>query len=225
MNDEIIFQPYIEDDLVRIIRKRLGANCELLDDRAIKFVSRRVAQESGDCRLVLDLMSKAIIKCKESLKADQLSEVGVHEAFVKLPHVMRAIKDSGQMPLVDIIHALPQHAKTVLCVYTALGQAGNDWKVITVRKLKSYCAMATENQIMDGISSEQFISLLRQLEDAGTIKFETDDVANSYGYDDSGDQKIRLGVQLEDVECAIEKNLLEIPFYSRLVKHCKKELV
>ena len=208
---------------MEIIKKRIGSNCELVDDRAMKFVARRVAQGTGDCRLVLNLMSWAIIKCQESLPASNLEEVNVSDAVVKLPHVMKAIKDSGELPLVQIIDELPGNAKVILCIHTALGQVASTWNIMTVRMLKKYCTIATRGNFLDELSQDQFIDNLRLLEDQGLLKFENDAVSNRFGYEDFGEMRIRVGVQIQDVECAIGKTMLqEGTFYQNIVNDARK---
>ena len=209
--------------MIEIIKKRIGSNCELVDDRAMKFVARRVAQGTGDCRLVLNLMSGAIIKCQESLPASNLEEVNVSDAVVKLPHVMKAIKDSGEFPLVQIIDELPGNAKVILCIHTALGQVASTWNIMTVRMLKKYCTIATSGNFLDELSQDQFIDNLRLLEDQGLLKFENDAVSNRFGYEDFGEMRIRVGVQIQDVECAIGKTMLqEGTFYQNVVNDARK---
>ena len=62
------------------------------------LVARKVAANSGDARKALELTSQAIGNCLESLSDQHLNDIVTGEALVKLPHMMRAIRDSAGNP-------------------------------------------------------------------------------------------------------------------------------
>lgn len=223
VGEEVIFRTYSEADLISIIKRRLGIHTNLIDPRAMTFVARKVAKLDGDARLVLDLMSSSIITAKESLSAEMLEQKSTDKPLVNLPHVMKAIKTSGAIPLVDHINALPSKAKTILAIATTLGQVSSSWSVIRLNQLKKYCAEATRHEIFDELSTEGFYSIIGQLEDAGLIiSADSDDVVRDIGFDDPGEKPIRVGVQMDDVEIALEKTLFtEGSFYTKLRDYVK----
>jgi len=201
--------------LIQIIQKRLGANISLVDEPAIVFASRRIAKSKGDAREALQLMNDAIIKATESLSSEELSRKGTQSPVVKIPHVMKAIKETGVPSIVKIIEDLPQNAKVVLCVATTLGQVSSAWKIISLSNLKNYCGHAHGHGSFESWSQDMFNDTIEQLSDAGLIKYEdSDDI-----YDNSGDKSIQVGVQLEDVELAVNDSLIkENTFYKGLVE-------
>lgn len=182
-----------------------------------------MAKLDGDARLVLDLMSSAIIKAKESLTPDVLKETTTINPVVSLPHVMSAMKNSGVIPLVDRINALPSKAKTILTIATTLGQVSSSWSVIRLNQLKKYCFEATRHEIFDELTTEGFYSIIGYLEDAGLIfPADSDDVVRGIGFDDPGEKPIRVGVQMDDVEIALEKTLFtDNSFYTKLRDYVK----
>jgi len=220
---EVIFRPYSETDLVSIIQKRLGHNIHLIDPIALTFVARKIAKANGDARLVLDLMRSSIIKARETLTTEDLNTHTCDTIVVKLPHVMKAIKYSGAIPLVDYIIGLPSKAQTVLAIATTLGQVSSSWNIIPLHKLKKYCAEATRHEVFDDLSTESFYSIISMLEDAGLMyTAKTDRLLNKFRYDDFTEMPIRVDVQMEDVEIALEQTLFnQGTFFTKLRDYVK----
>jgi len=220
---ELIFESYKEEELVCIVKKRLGKENYLVEGSVITYVSRKVARHCGDARRVLELMRSSIIKCKEDFDAKALEKCGVKESVVKLRHVMKAIRDSGMLPYAQIISSLPQSAKVVLCVAMALSQVSPGWRVIKLADLKYYCAEATRHNVMEHISIDGLVDIVRNLEDSGVLKVgDTDDIFGNF-YADPSQWPLQLGVQLDDVECALGESLLQQPFYKSLVDYVRQQ--
>jgi Cdc6-like AAA superfamily ATPase len=202
-----------------MIKLRLGENISLVDEKAITFASRKIAKNKGDAREALQIMSDAISNAVKSIAPESLSkETDDSSCVVKISHVMKAIKGNDKSSLVKTIAELPQNAKIVLCVATALGQVGSRWEILSLSQLKKYCDEAYGNDLIKAWSLEHFNNILEQLRDADLISsYETED-------EFSEDRCIKVGVQLEDVELAIEDTLLkENNFYSMMVEYVRKE--
>lgn len=220
---EVIFRPYSENDLVSIIQKRLGNHINLIDPLALTFVARKVAKMNGDARLALDLMKGSIIKAKETLTTEFLDKHTCDTIVVKVPHVMKAIKYSGTIPLVNYIVGLPSKAQTVLAIATTLGQVSTSWTIIPLHKLKKYCAEATRHELFDELTTESFYSIISILEDAGLIYTpNTDPMLKKIPYDDHSEMPVRVGIQMEDVEIALEQTLFQQgTFFTKLSDYVK----
>ncbi len=203
-----------------MIKLRLGNNVSLVDTHALKYVSRRIGTNKGDAREALQIMSEAFSIATKSLGSKRLSEEGVDTAVIKIPHVMAAFKGAGNNTILNRIANLPQNAKIVLCIATTLGQVSSAWKMIGTSKLKAYCNEAAGNDIIQGWTQDQFNEVIEHLLDADLISREEIDE----DFDFAGDKLITVGVQLEDVELALNEILLkEGSFYSRMVEYVKKE--
>jgi len=220
IQEEIIFDPFTDNDLTEMIKLRLGEHISLVDEKAITFASRKIAKSKGDAREVLQIMGAAITNATNSLGSAKLSEKAVYSPVVKIAHVMKAIKGLGSNnSMVNIIDNLPKNAKVVLCIATALGQVSSAWKMICTSNLKKFCNEAFGNDIIQSWSQDQFHEVIEQLVDADLISYEKSDEV----FDFLGDRCIKVGVQLEDVELAMNDTLLkEDNFYSKMVDFVSK---
>ncbi|EJK76324.1 hypothetical protein THAOC_01919, partial [Thalassiosira oceanica] len=166
----------------------------IIDLKALQLISRRVAASSGDVRRALEIV-----------------QVAPHDAG-----------HPGGMPMrhADVISGLPQAAKVVLCIAASLSKAWGEGAVIGISTLKKYCVEATHHSIMDEVSIGHVQNLVEMLTDAGLL------VAASSGQYDQFDSnaKLRLGVQMDDVEIALEQSLLsQEGFYRSLYNFVQKE--
>lgn len=225
VGNELVFEPYDVDDLKGIILKRLGANSNLVEEKALEYATKKIAKNNGDARAVIDLFNKALLECKRSLSVEELDRMKVDTPVLKVVHVIKALRNIGIGSHVEIIQSLPQKVQTVLCVASALHQVSNGWKDISLSDLKRYCIEATNRGIIDDeMQSESFKGMVEQLEDAGLFCTGGVDEFTSRDQDcEFMDKSIRLGVQLEDVECAIEKSLLQNPIYQNIVGNIRKK--
>ena len=205
--------------MCEIIKLRLGEHTLLVDDNAIRFLSRKIAKSKGDAREVIGIMHAAISNAIETVSPDILSKTVLDDPIIKMPHIMKAIRGAGNNSMVDTIKSLPQNAKVVLCIATSLGLVSSSWKTICMSNLKLFCGEATVHGLIESWSQEQFKEVVEQLADAGLIIYEESDEVIDY----SGDQCVRVGAQLEDVELAMDHTLLHEAFYRNLVEYVKKK--
>jgi len=221
--DEIIFEPYTEQDMTAIVKKRLGRNKSLVENVAITYLSKKVAKDNGDARSVLEIMSSAVMECNSTITEEQLNEIEYCSPVVKLKHVMKTLRESGRTPYAAIISNLPQSQKVVLCIAMTLSQVSPSWSVITFSQLRRYCGNATHRNILTCLSVDGLMSIVKSLEDAGLLKVgEGNNVFSHFNGDNVYNCPLRLGAQLEDVECALGEALLQQEFYKSLCNHVRK---
>ena len=100
-----------------------------------------------------------------------------------------------------------------------------DWgptAAVSIAALKKYAVQATQHAILDGASLGQISNLVEMLMDSGLLTTDHDGCFNFNARDLNS--RLHLGVQLDDVEIALEKTLLEeSSFYRSLVDYVKKE--
>ena len=169
-------------------------------------------------------MSNAINKCADLLSEEKLSSVIGDDdeclPLVKLPHMMRAIREGMPQRHADIISGLPQAAKVVLCIAVSLSKAWGAEAVIGISTLKKYCVEATHHSIMDEVSIGHVQNLVEMLTDAGLLVAAS---SGQYNQFDNG-AKLKLGVQFDDVEIALEQSLLsQEGFYQSLYNFVQRE--
>ena len=202
-----------------ILGQRLGK--KIVDYKALQLISRKVAASSGDARRALETTSNAVEKCRALLSIErQNMKVEDDELpLVKLPHMMRAIRESMPMRHEEVIRTLPQAAQAILCICVSMSQALGPNAEISVPDLKKMCTEATHHAIMDELGMGHIKSLLETLIDSGLLlnsgpfNFNPHDIH----------AKLKIGVQLDDVEIALEKTLLSQSFYQGVANYAKRE--
>jgi cell division control protein 6 len=206
------------------LEQRLGTN--IVDRKALELISRKVAASSGDARRALEITSNAVGKSIDQLSKGKLSMNVLPDdeevmPLVKLPHMMRAIREGMPMRHADVIAGLPQAAKVILCIAVSLSQVWGPTAEISISVLKKYCVEATHHAIMDEMSLGHVQNLVEMLIDSGLLLI--DNSGGSFNAHDVN-AKLKIGVQLDDVEIALEESLLkEGGFYQSLVDYVKRE--
>ena len=219
---ELVFSAYREVDILAILQQRVGNN--VIGLKVLQLISRRVAAGTGDARCALKIASNAAGKCIDMMSDDKLeTKVKPDDEcmpLVKLPHVMRAIKEGMPMPHDEVIAGLPQAAKVILCICVSLSQVWGPTAEINIPTLKKYCVEATQHTIMDELGLGHIMNLAEMLVDAGLLV-----TGNRRGFNKQNpNAKLKIGIQLEEVEIALEETLLkEGGFYASLVEYVKRE--
>ena len=221
IGETITFFTYSEDDLKFIIQDRVGEG--VIAEPAVMLVAMKVAAISGDARKALELTSQAIGNCLESLSDQHLNDIVTGETLVKLPHMMRAIRESAGNAHTTIIEGLPQAAKIILCVAVALSQISPAWRVIQLGTLKRYCTEAFRHGLIEHLSIDHFYDLVQQLCDAGLLLTGGNNFVEDLRlHGEPYNIRISLGVQIDDVEIALNSTLMSQEFYRGMVQHVKK---
>jgi len=218
----VVFSAYRERDLMAILKERVGS--KIVDAGALQLVARKVAAASGDARLALELTSNAVSKASDSLSDEQLSSETIEEPVVKILHMMRAVREGTGMKHAELIAGLPLAAKIILCVAMALSQVSSEWKVFTLGSLKKYVTEATRHGLIESLSTDLIYDLVGQLTDAGLLLTGDNNPGEEMSrrvYANPYDVPLQLGVQLDEVEFAIETTLNQHAFYSKMMEYVR----
>jgi hypothetical protein len=143
-------------------------------------------------------------------------------------HMMQANQEN-MTDVADKIDGLPQMAKVVLCVALTLREVSDQWKVMTLGTLQRHCIEAARGGMFgeEDLNQDVILSLVTHLIDAGLL------VSYSQEAHEPGDAAIRsgnpyhtpvqLGVQLHEVESAMDETLFNQSFYCKLRDRVKRE--
>jgi Cdc6-like AAA superfamily ATPase len=210
--------------MVAIIEKRLGSARSLVETSAVKFAAKKASKVSGDIRQVLNIIQLAFTKCLDELSSEVPSKTVDGNAWVKLRHVMVALKDSGAVPLAHIISHLPQSCKSVLCIAVALQSYIPPRSTLTLGMLKKYCAEASSHNVLtlENTSNEVYVDIVRQLEDAGLLSIGGSDIFFNGMNSDPSQMQLSIQCGMDDVECAMGESLFNQPFYKNLFDYVRK---
>lgn len=220
----ITFPPYCKADLVQIIEDRVGN--KFIDPKAIEFAAKKVSASSGDARKVLDLAHNAVTICETSLSPDQLKATTTDEPVVTLKDMLKAAKAST--PFADIINGLPLFAKVILCVAVTLNQEKKDKNIseqMTLGLLRNLSMRALDDDVCgDSIDISTFGTLFEQLLDAGLLSLPNHQSYASALLHCSSlySTPIDFGVQLYDVESALEATLGDQPLFKKVLENARR---
>lgn len=189
------------------------------------FAASKVSAVGGDARKVLELTASAVNKCYESQTKQQKASSSPDGPIVKMLHMMQA--NRATMPKhAATIAGLPQMAKIILCVALSLSQAGPAWKMISLGRLKTFCTEASSHNLFDDeLNIETFLTIVEQLVDAGLLLTGTRgpiEGFNGHSMAEIQSLPVRLGMQLQDVESALEQTLGDQKFYRDMISYVKE---
>jgi cell division control protein 6 len=218
---ELVFPTYNEADLLAILEKRIGK--KVVDPKALQLIAKRVAASTGDARKALEITFNAVDKALDTFAPKWDEEVQDDSyPLVKLPQMMRAIREGMPTRHEEIIRGLPQAAKVILCIAVSLGKVWGPTAAVSIATLKKYAVQATQHAMLDDASLGQITNLVEMLMDSGLLTTDHDGCFNFNANDPNS--RLHIGVQLDDVEIALEKSLLEeSSFYRSLVDYIKRE--
>lgn len=209
-----MFGRYSTEELVHILKGRVGVST--IAEPVLKLVANKVASTSGDARKALDMLSDVIKKCMDSISEPVLLETE-SGPIVVMKHLQLVLREQTKA-LPVVVASLPQAAKSVLCVVTALLQGKA--KKITVANLKRFAFQCLSSQGIR-IDSEDFIGLLQTLQDEGLLSTEGTNF-NKLSHSELLSHPICLGMQLEDVAKAVEDELCKSTFFDSIRKMVEK---
>mmetsp|Transcript_34260 Transcript_34260/g.70138 ORF Transcript_34260/g.70138 Transcript_34260/m.70138 type:complete len:824 (-) Transcript_34260:418-2889(-) len=218
---KLVFPAYNEADLLAILEKRIGT--KIVDTKALQLIAKRVAVSTGDARKALEITSNAVDNALDACAVKWLEEVEADSyPLVKLPQMMRAIREGMPTRHSENIRGLPQAAKVILCIAVSLGKVWGPTAAVSIATLKKYAVQATQHAMLDEASLGQITNLVEMLMDSGLLTTDHDGCFNFNENDHSS--RLCIAVQLDDVEIALEKSLLEeSSFYRSLVDYVKRE--
>ena len=190
------------------------------------MISRKVAELNGDMSKALEVTSNAVDKCRALLGIERQS-MNVEDdqlPLVKLPHMRRAIRESMQVRHVDNINGLPKAAQVILCICVTMSQVLGPTAAISVPDLRTCCRKATHHAIMDELGPGDIKCLVETLADTGLLLHDIHCGSFHFNpYDIHA--KLKVGIQLDDVEIALEETLLtEGSFYQGVANYVKTRM-
>ena len=215
-----IFQTYTKDELILMMKHRIGTS--IVDAKAMEMIASKVAATSGDARKALESAARACDMCRRKMPANKLDLPPESLPLVKIPHARMAIRENN-MKSSELIEALPRVAKAVLVIAVQLARNINsrndDYpRPLTLGQVRAYC--------MDAFPSDPFFedisdikSTLEILVDSGLLQLSAIDkkrFSQASSLMALSMVPIQLDLQLEDVESAVEDDLLKQPFYERI---------
>ena len=119
---ELVFPPYYATELYAIIKDRVqqGFKSDIVSDDVLHLIAATSAQQGGDARLSLKILSRAGELAEERAS----KEVTIKDAE-------EAVKIAENEIVYDLIVTLPEHHKLVLYSIALLTQSGGSYKKLT----------------------------------------------------------------------------------------------
>eukprot|EP00977_Amphora_coffeiformis_P009100 scaffold2069_cov187-Amphora_coffeaeformis.AAC.17 len=196
----VTFSAYSESDLLTILHHRVGYN--LMEDKAKEMIAKKCYRDKGDARTALDLAASVVKTRLESLDED--SGTLTDGPLIKVPHVV-AVSQKQNRGLVDRIAGLPQACKLCLVVLISLGK--KQVTESTIGKVYGFvakCLSFFADDEGEYLSSDDFERCLETLVDSSLLRLGASNL-NNLPISQKVDVKICLGLQLEDVQIAVDK--------------------
>ena len=220
---KLFFPAYKEEDILAILEQRLGKKA--FDYRALQLISRKVAELNGDMSKALEVTSNAVDKCRALLSIERQS-MNVEDdelPLVKLPHMMRAIRESMSVRHAEVIGQLPKAAKVILCICVTMSQVLGPTAAVSISDLRKCCIEASHHAIMGQLSMGHIKYLVEMLIGTGLLLHDIRYGPFTFNPHDMH-AKLKIGVQLDDVEIALEESLLtEGSFYQGVANYMKRD--
>ena len=196
-----MFQTYNPEDLTYIALSRIGST--VVDANAIGFLSKSVANSSGDARRHLEILSRTITNLMETMSEEALN--AEHQGpVVKLTHIIKILNQSIMKPK-ELLQASPSLDKHVLCLCMQLvGCVGS--ATVPLRRLLwlfSECYRVVEIE-----GSSHLRSTLDRLVDGGLLKLKKKGITK--------EDEIHFDEQLDEVESAVRDILMSQTFYKEM---------
>jgi cell division control protein 6 len=194
---------------------------DLFAKPALELIARKVAATSGDARRVLEMAASCIQKCIDTSTDTELNRSFDPDdpiSLVKMKHVMQFVRDTNRK-LTDSIVALPQAAQVVLCVAVTVSAFMTATSHITQGNLLRFCRGAATTGILSDITVPDFMDIIKSLSDAALLKVGDDNEIESFL---NKETPLTIGVQLVEVECALNTTLLQEPYYAKLAEFVKE---
>ncbi|KAL3916194.1 MAG: hypothetical protein SGILL_005289, partial [Bacillariaceae sp.] len=215
--NKVVFQRYRKEEMVEITNAKIGFG--VVDRKAMEFVAAKVAATTGDARKYLDLISRAIIHCRDKMSNTKLSEALV-KPVVTIKDAMMAIRQTNTK-YKDIIDALTMVEKVTLCtgVHIARKFDGKEVTMSDLRGIVIHCfGIEYDLDIME------FKGVMERLIDSGLVVLPEEQmrkIQRGMSGWDLGRWPLRFDLQLEDVESALDEFIEKEPWYKKIVDRVK----
>jgi len=185
------------------------------------MISRKVAATSGDARRALEMAASCIAKSIETSNPETLKlhyDKSANPTLVTIGHVMKVVRETNHK-ISEAIVSLPKAAQVVLCVAVTISNFMTASTTISQGNLLRFCRGAAATGIVDDLPIADFLDIIKNLCDAGLLR--VGEECNNELHIDK-DAPLQIGVQLVDVECALEVTLLKQPYFAKLAEHVRE---
>jgi hypothetical protein len=212
-----VFQRYRKDQLVEITKAKIGL--EVVDKKAMEFVAAKVAASSGDARKYLDLMNRAILRCRDTMSLTKL-DTPLVKPVVTIRDAMFAIRLTNTK-YKDVINGLSMLDSVTLCTGVHLARKF-DGKEVTIKNLRDIVMECFG--IEYDLEVTDFKGVLERLVDSGLLILPEDQklkLKQGMLMQELSRCCLRFDLQLEDVESALEETVMKESFYQKIVERVK----
>jgi len=161
--DRLIFPPYNQPQLYRILRQRadLGLKLGTWEDEALQFIAAKVAQESGDARRAIDILRMAA-EIAENERSDKLT----------VRHAEMALQSVNEEEVAITIRTLPLHHRLIMLAITDLLEK-REARPGTGRIYEEYKKRANRYGVTP-LTMRRVSGILRELEAQGLVEIQMD---------------------------------------------------
>lgn len=183
----------------------------------MEMLALKTMNERGDARTALNMAAKLVQARLEFM--DEESTALTEGPLIKLNDVVTVTK-TQMRDLMDQIAGLPSICKTCMVVLITLGK--RQVTETTIGKLRKFVSMCTDNED-DLLSPDDFEHCLETLKDSGLLRLETPASLNELSNHQKPQIVVRLGLQLEDVQIAVDK-VCKCKYYGEIAKAAQANL-
>jgi len=178
-----------------------------VDPKALEYLSKTVANSSGDARRHLDVLSRAITRFRDTTTTETLDS-DYERPIIKLPHFLLVLNQSILKPK-DLLQKSPALNKHVLCLCLQLAarQGTNPLSLRILLELLRDCCPAVD---IEGES--QLKRTIEHLVDDGLLKLKDNKIISN---------EIRFDEQLDEVESAVQDQLMTQSFYQDMIRRLR----
>ena len=174
------------------------------------MIARKCMGDKGDARTALDMAANVVKARLERLDEDSTALTDGPLIKLKDVAVLNRAQNRG---ILEQIEGLPQACKMCLVALIALGKS--QVTESTIGKLRNFVSQCVDEED-DHIAADDFERCLETLKDSGLLRMETANL-NNLSIHQKTTVVIRLGLQLEDVQIAVDK-VCQGEFYERVAR-------
>ena len=166
------------------------------------MIAKKCFRDKGDARTALDLAASVVKARLESIDED--SNTRTDGPLITMKHAA-AVNQKQSRGLAEQIEGLPQACKMCLVVLISLGKKQvTESSVGKLRRFVTQCLSAFADDEGEILSADDFERCLETLKDSGLLRLGTPNLNKLTDFQ-KAHVIICLGLQLEDVQIAVDK--------------------
>lgn len=211
---KLVFPPYTEAQIYKILSQKVKDCWEkrldlpesdqeyfesLLDNNSKKFISKKVAIQSGDIRVAFDILKSALlgrIKTatttlkQESPDVEKLRD----EVMIKLPDIVAIIKRKYDPKTMEILSGLPPRTLQLVISLVEVSKSSTDR--IALPRLIMKDRQRAREMMMEPLKDPEVRDALSQLDNYGLVRYSTGEKTMPV---------VELNVEREDLQLALKQ--------------------